>query len=311
MSCYHPLRAFRAGVNDNGRMRLVWKQSGTAGVEVFLPCGQCVGCRLERSRQWAMRCVHEASMNDDNCFITLTYNDEYLPKDMSLDVREFQLFMKRLRKEFGAGIRFYHCGEYGENFGRPHYHAILFGFDFADKVFLMKRGEHILYESPSLTRLWGKGFASIGAVTFESAAYVARYVMKKVTGDAAEAHYQGRKPEYTTMSRGSKKLRTGGIGKGWIEKFKSDVYPSDECIVRGKSVKPPRYYDNWLEASKSFSDKFLHLRMKAARKAAGRRLERVMVDNEWRLLPRHDSLRLAVKEQVKLASISSLKREIK
>lgn len=208
---------------------------------IDLPCGQCVGCRLERSRQWAVRCVHEASLHEKNCFITLTYNKENLPADQSLDVKHFQDFMKRLRFKYGPKIRFFHCGEYGENFGRPHYHACLFNHDFSDKILWSERQGCKLYRSQELEEIWGKGYATVGEVTFESAAYVARYIMKKITGDKAEKHYEGKKPEYTTMSR------RPGIAKGWIEKYTTDVYPSDNLVLRGKEMKPPKFYDNYFE----------------------------------------------------------------
>lgn len=147
-----------------------------------LPCGQCIGCRLEYSRQWAIRCMHESTLHDQSCFITLTYSDDNLPEHGTLILRDFQLFMKRLRFEFSnVKIRFYHCGEYGEKFGRPHYHALLFGIDFeADRTLYSqsKQGSK-LYVSDTLNKLWNKGFATIGNITFESAAYVARYVVKK------------------------------------------------------------------------------------------------------------------------------------
>ena len=158
-----------------------------------------------------MRCHHEASLYQDNCFITLTYSDEHLPSDKSLHVDHFQKFMKRLRKRFGEGVRYYHCGEYGEKYMRPHYHACLFNFDFPDKKIWKENNGNRLYISESLSELWPFGFVTIGDVTFESAAYVARYIMKKVNGDLAESHYERvdwdtgevyhLKPEYTTMSR--------------------------------------------------------------------------------------------------------------
>jgi hypothetical protein len=209
---------------------------------VSIPCGQCIGCRLERSRQWAVRCVHEASLHERNCFITLTYDPDHLPENGTLVMEHFQLFMKRLRKEFGAGIRFFHCGEYGEKQGRPHYHAALFNFDFPDKVFLRRtpRGD-VCWSSASLQRLWGKGRTELGSLTFESAAYIARYITKKQLGKGAQAHYEGRKPEYTTMSR------KPGIGKGWLEKWTADVYPVDRVVLKrgGRMIemRPPRFYD--------------------------------------------------------------------
>ena len=175
-------------------------------VPMKLPCGRCVGCRLERSKQWAIRCVHESQLYKDNCFITLTFDNDHLDEDSSLQLRDFQLFMKRLRKQFvppnpyeegsieyddfqqSHAIRFFHCGEYGELNKRPHHHAIIFNFDFDDK-YLWKRGTNPLWRSPTLEKLWPYGMSSIGKVTFESAAYVARYVMKKVNGELADEHY--------------------------------------------------------------------------------------------------------------------------
>lgn len=212
--------------------------------EMQLPCGNCIGCKLERSRQWAARCVHEASLYERNCFLTLTYSPENLPMDESLDHTEFQRFMKRLRKHFGANkenpIRYFHAGEYGDLKGRPHYHAIIFNLDFEDKV-LYEFGENPTYTSPTLTKIWGLGLAVIGAVTFQSAAYVARYCLKKITGEKAEEHYQGRKPEYTTMSR------RPGIGAGWFDKWKGDIFPSDNLVVKGVCMRPPRFYDGLFE----------------------------------------------------------------
>lgn len=200
---------------------------------------------------WAVRCMHEASLYENNCFLTLTYDEAHLPENGSLDKRDFQLFMKRLRREVipneVAKIRYYHCGEYGAAFGRPHYHAALFGFDFPDKVVWTIRKDYPTWRSPRLERLWPHGQSELGSVTFESAAYVARYIMKKVVGPMAFEHYtvvdletgEGfiREPEYTTMSR------RPGIGKGWFEKFGKEVYPADTVIARGLEMKPPRYYD--------------------------------------------------------------------
>lgn len=178
MPCYSPLPAFKGPVKENGKISILWKApEGTEKLD--LPCGKCVGCRLNRSRQWAIRCMHEASLYDKNCFITLTYDDEHLPKNRGLDVSHFQNFMKRLRKEYGQGIRFFHAGEYGSKTRRPHYHALLFNHDFVDKSLIAVRNDHRLYVSPSLQRLWPFGYSSVGDVTFESAAYVARYSLKK------------------------------------------------------------------------------------------------------------------------------------
>ena len=213
-------------------------------------CGQCLGCRTDKSRMWASRIMHEASLYDENCFVTLTYDDEHLPSDGSLNKAHFQKFLKRLRKRFGdRRIRYYHCGEYGAQLYRPHYHACFFNLDFPDKELFHEREGNLLFVSQTLSELWADGFSTVGELTFQSAAYCARYVTKKVTGKARQDHYlrlnieTGElymlQPEYSTMSR------RPGIGRGWYEKFKTDCFPSDEVPVPGVGVLPkvPRYYE--------------------------------------------------------------------
>lgn len=270
MPCYHPLSAYQ-----DGRRRVFFNLNGCDVYKsIKLPCGQCIGCRLEKSRQWAVRCVHESHMHSDSCFVTLTYDDVHLSRDRSLNYRDFQLFMKRLRKHFlysnkvsgsdsrtalSSGrvpekcIRFYMCGEYGEQFSRPHFHACLFGVFFPDRVVFKRLASgSVLYTSKLLESLWPYGFSSIGDVTFESAAYVARYVLKKITGDAADEHYKSfdsetgevfwRVPEFTRMS-----LKPG-IGATWFDKYKDEVLCRDAVVIRGKECRVPRYYDKLLES---------------------------------------------------------------
>ena len=124
---------------------------------------------------------------------------------------------------------------------RPHYHACLFNVDFPDKQLFSVSNEQKLYVSKSLTDLWGKGHCTVGSLTFDSAAFVARYCLKKINGEPAKEHYQGKQPEYATMS-----LKPG-IGRGWYDKFKKDAYPSDYLVVNGAKCKPPRYYDTRYE----------------------------------------------------------------
>ena len=136
-----------------------------------------------------MRCMHEKQSHERSAFITLTYDEEHLPQDGGLDVSHFQKFMKRLRKKRGK-VRFFHCGEYGDMKGRPHYHAILFGIDFwDDQVLVEEKNDNPYYISAELAQLWPFGQHRIGEVTFESSAYVARYIMKKITGKQAPEHY--------------------------------------------------------------------------------------------------------------------------
>jgi len=252
--CYHPLKGYRSKtVNPSGKRSIVFNpKEGFYDLPVDIPCGRCDGCKLERSRQWAVRLTHENQMNEYSSFITLTYSEENIPKDGSLHVEHFQNFMKRLRsrrEENGAlfktdhtrNVRFFHCGEYGEKYSRPHYHACLFNLDFADKIHWKQVAENRLYSSKTLEELWPQGFSTIGAVTFESAAYVARYIMKKMHGQSAEILYEGRKPEYVTMSR------RPGIGKPWLEKFNKDIKRDDFVVLRGVPMKPPKFYGSQFE----------------------------------------------------------------
>lgn len=173
MACFRPLTAFYSKeVGASGKRGITFNRNASfSGVPISVACGQCVGCRLEYSRQWAMRCVHESKMYDCNEFVTLTYDDKHMPPDGGLVRRDPQLFMKRLRKLKGNGIRFYGCGEYGDTTLRPHYHFLLFNCHFGDKKFFKKAvsGER-LYTSDELYELWPYGMNVIGSVTFDSAA---------------------------------------------------------------------------------------------------------------------------------------------
>lgn len=241
MPCYHPLHAYRGKSKDVQKTLIAFKRSDSwRGERIELPCGQCIGCRLERARMWAVRCVHEASLYEKNCFITLTYDKKYLPENGSLCLEHFQKFMKRLRKRYGSGIRYFHCGEYGDENRRPHYHALLFNHDFMDKTFFSERNGYKAYTSQELSELWQKGFTVVADVSFESAGYVARYSMKKITGEKAKVHYGDLHAEYATMSR------RPGIGKNWYLKYAGDVYPNDRVIINGTHTRPPRYYDDLL-----------------------------------------------------------------
>lgn len=221
--------------------------------------------------------MHEAQLyKEEECaFITLTYADEHLPDLGSLVTKDWQDFAKRVRNHMGP-FRFFHCGEYGDLRGRPHYHACTFGLQLEDLVPAGKtKSGEMAYDSQQLTEIWGKGKTQIGALTFQSAAYVARYVMKKVNGQKKkEGHYNiinkqtgeikgEKKPEYITMSR------KPGIGKKWIEKYKTDVYPRDEVIMNGKRMRPPKFYDGHYELTDPQQHKQLkHQRVKNAKNRA-------------------------------------------
>lgn len=285
MVCYTPLRAYRRTSIKGSEIKFNVPASETSKyLKLDLACGQCIGCRIDRSRAWALRCVHEASLYYYNTFITLTYDDQHMPDNAGLRKKDFQNFMKELRRKYIGKtrndgkkmpeqiktIRFFQCGEYGEacrycgydrsncicseyvpGLGRPHHHAILFNFDFPDKVLEAKKKDYCEYSSEILDKLWKKGLHSIGEVSFKSAAYCARYVTKKITGPKAKDHYQKVdyrtgavyqvEPEYITMSR------RPGIGYDWYQKYKSDCYPKDHLTTEGKYIKVPKYYDKQYE----------------------------------------------------------------
>ncbi|AXL15478.1 replication initiator protein [Microviridae sp.] len=243
--------------------------------------------------------MHEAQMHDDCQFITLTYNDESIPYDGSLTKPHFQKFMKRYRKSVLSPIRYFMCGEYGDLFSRPHYHACIFGHDFTDKEIFSEKEGILTYYSKNLEDLWGKGFCTTSELTLESAAYVARYTLKKIKGEKSDEHYQricpitGEirqiEPEYANMSR------RPGIALEWYKKFHTDIFPYDTTIYKGKRIKTPRYYENLLRSQ----DQSEFDGIKASRK-------------ENALANAHDNTpeRLLVKETVKLASIHNLRRTL-
>lgn len=307
MTCYSPLTAYRGSIPNakTGAYPIKIRAKDDPGGGFPLPCGQCMGCRLDYSGQWATRIMHEASLQQDNCFITLTYNDTHLPSDKSLDKRDFQLFAKKLRKK--RGFRYFHAGEYSEPdpdpelppvLGRPHYHACMFGITFPDaEPWRTTPLGDPLYLSEELSETWGKGYVSIGRLTFESAAYVARYVCKKITGDKARRHYamfdpisglvsdtQSFQPEYCTMSR------MPGIGQGWYKKWKYDVYPDDCVTIRNRNgglftMRTPRYYDGLY----TLDEPIRMERIKEKRKQRA-------LDMAWNATPERLSVRKAVKE---------------
>ena len=314
MKCFRPLEAFKGPVGEEGKVEILWKH-GPDRVRQDLPCGQCIGCRLKYSKFWAFRCMAEASCWEDNSFLTLTYDQEHLPADRSLHPEDVAGFIKRLRQSrvdklkrlhaenwraFFSPIRYYGCGEYGDDKSRPHYHVLLFNCDFEDKVHWSTRNGNKIWLSESLRKLWPFGNHYIGSVTFESAAYVARYVTKKVNGELREKKdkdglgYYDRvcgetgevfhlRPESPFMSR------RPGIGETWIRKYWSDVYPSDEVIVKGHALRPPRYFDKWLEKF----DPFLLDELKEKRSLQVRKTS---------------AERLGVEEKVQLSRLNTLRR---
>lgn len=267
MSCYHPNYAVVLGVDPDGKKALKFcgQDAGSTllypGKEVIqVPCGQCIGCRIDRSRQWANRCMLELQYHDSAYFVTLTYDEFHVPTSyysdpatgeahtsMTLCKRDFQLWMKRLRKKFSEDkIRFFACGEYGSETHRPHYHAIVFGLHLNDleKYKTVRLGEsyYTYYNSDSIQETWPNGYVVVGEVTWESCAYVARYVTKKLSGPQAEFYKQfNLVPEFSDMSR------RPGIARQYYDEHGKEIY--DHAYINistpkgGKKFKPPRYFD--------------------------------------------------------------------
>ena len=272
MPCRRPLQA----AQKKGQKPLIFKagrrpRTLAEGYDALeLPCGQCTGCRLEQSRIWGARIAHEAqylweSQGLLSTFITLTYREKDLPMYGSLVPKHLQDFFKRLRgRVHPYKVRYYASGEYGSKcpkheihnclvcgpIQRPHYHAIVLGWGFPDRKCVGYREGFPVYVSDELEDTWGKGFTEIGDCSFQSAAYCARYVMKKQTGRPVdEGHYMRFdpwmetwnevEPEFALMSR------RPGIGKRWAIKYLDDLYPKDELPIPGRGVYgvPPKYYD--------------------------------------------------------------------
>lgn len=286
MSCYHPLMGIPKGIDPrSGKMQYLIKPfpkdfHGDSGIDgiVTIPCGKCIGCRLDYSRQWANRCMLEMQYHEEAWFVTLTYDQAHVPlswytdpdtgeafQAMTLRKRDFQLFMKRLRKEYEPQkIRFFAAGEYGDKKLRPHYHVILFGLHIDDlQLYEEHVGDFPYYTSERLQKVWDsgldnwidlkyiskggitplatRGMVIIAPVNWQTCAYVARYVIKKQKGPAS-AVYQlhNIEPPFSLMSR------KPGIGRQYYDDH-LDLYDYQSINVStpegGRKFRPPKYFD--------------------------------------------------------------------
>ena len=334
LPCYHPLKAFVLGEKDGKRLLKVTSYEvdhlersgdgfaymrspptgrfGDITEFVEIPCGKCSGCRLQRSREWANRCMLELEYHKSSYFVTLTYDECHVPihyysdpatgealPSMSLVKRDFQLFMKRLRKKFGAGIRFFASGEYGSETFRPHYHAIIFGLELHDLVPYKRSAQGFQYfNSASLQEVWPYGFAVVAPVTWETCAYTARYVMKKLTGPEAEFYENFNiVPEFSLMSR------KPGIARQYYEDH-PDLYEHEFINIStengGRKFRPPKYYDKLFDLDcPEESAKLKAVRQKMAAEAQKAKLQKTTLSYLDQL---------AVEERNQLARIKSLKR---
>lgn len=246
MSCNAPLSGwYSKDKTALGKRAVTFDlHEGLADRPIAIRCGNCYGCKLDKARDWSLRCSHEAQLYESSLFLTLTYENP--PADCgescqhagpTLRPSDFVKFMKRLRKARpNQRVRFFQCGEYGPTTLRPHHHALLFNFGVSDSQRCRKSGDYYLYRSEELEQLWTHGKVEFGEVNFRTASYIARYTVKESI-TPHNAH-----PDYLTMSR------RPGIGRLWLEKYTSDVYPSGQCITpSGTQVRAPRYYDQQLE----------------------------------------------------------------
>lgn len=243
-------------------------------------------------------------MHRRNCFITLTYNDAHLPRPGTLVPKHLQEFFKRARHVLGR-FRYFAVGEYGEENWRPHYHALIFGADLPDRIPFKRRGGIQVDVSPTLDRIWKKGFTTVGELTEQSAAYCARYTLKKVGGEQAEFYYSELDPytgELVPIEREFARMSLKpGIGAKWFEQYGGDIFPRDEAILKGKKWRVPDYYDTLFERAShgpTLAGKAIISDIKDARKA------RAIAQAE----KRPDGL--PAREAVLKAKIKKLKREV-
>lgn len=273
MACYEPLLAVDYGLDSETgkhRVKLLSKYRCDVNLKglrdrygdslLLLPCGHCIGCISDYKQSWATRILLEASLYEHNCFITLTYRDGFLPKDNRPHRDEIQKFFKRLRKALDCKIRYFYCGEKGDKSGRAHYHAIIFGYDFPDKVLHGRTSKgSMIYTSKLLSDCWTFGLSSIGDVEPGSACYVAQYANKKKLTNEDDGSFVG-------MSR------KPGLGS---DKFNLNWFRSDTiyCAL-GEPTIPrfyhklleglnPKYYEEWKNnrkrrASKKIGDQYIH-----------------------------------------------------
>jgi len=236
---------------------------------INIPCGQCLDCRLKKSQEKGIRSLHEASGHSRNCFLTLTYDSEHLPEKGHLNFEHPKNFIKRLRdkisREGGGKILTTGCAEYGEKLGRPHYHIIIFGYDFEDKEFFRysendwSPKKWPVYISQTLRELWPYGNHEIGSVTYESACYVARYTLKKITGKNAQEAYGDKPPERSICISNRR-----GIGKDWLMDNINDCINHDQVFIEKENkidhFPLPRYYSKMIE--KYFPEQFKKIKQK-------------------------------------------------
>lgn len=214
-------------------------------------CGHCIACRLSKAHDWSVRGMLELYCHEKASFITLTYSDAHLPQNLSLQKKEFSDWVKRFREDLrqkGIFVRVLGSGEYGDKTNRPHYHAIIYGYDFPDRKPLYRVKGIQYYTSPLLSKKWTFGNHIIGEANKTTIAYCCKYILKKITGNKAAEHYGDRQPEFPYYPKNP------ALGREFFEKFTSDFYPKNFISIEGKKTPIPRYFYKRLE--KDFPELF-------------------------------------------------------
>jgi hypothetical protein len=280
------------------------KRHGDITGTIQIACGQCTGCRMQRVADWQTRIIHESQGWKENCFITLTYGPGNLPPNSSLEHRDYQLFMKRLSKQEaqnGKRLRFFMCGEYGDENGRPHYHACIFNHEFQkDRERGKSRSGEMMYESHNLTELWGMGNCTTQDLTPGTAAYAAGYIMKKTLGEEGEQPYNIETPEGEILTRTPPYARMSnrpGLGEKWFQQNKTHVLAHDFIIQDGIKKSVPTYYTKLIKRTNLGT---------LPERTDIKRQEKSMLMNKRDQWPD----RLAARETVHKAKIRTLKREL-
>lgn len=231
-------------VGKNGKKIIDWKSSINDNWEgkmyISLPCQKCLYCQEQYSKQWAMRCVLEAELyGQNNCFVTLTYNEENKSKDGLLVKKDAQLFLKRLRKKYpNQKIRYFMAGEYGSKSYRPHFHIVLFNYKPQDLCNSWKDGKTTLWRSAEVEKLWGKGFVSVGTVMEIGAMkYTAKYLTK--TRVLPQKYKQA--PEYVQAST------SPGIAYEWYLQNWEKLWETQGVWIQCKKYSVPKYFKKLAE----------------------------------------------------------------
>lgn len=322
MTCFRPLQAVRLPYLENP-VRVLSSQKAAelsvrGGFDLFkVPCSKCVGCRLDYSKSWAIRCMHESSLYEHNSFVTLTYNDFYNDRNGgSLNYGDVTLFLKRLRKAIDTRysdysfltddsrkIRYFYCGEYGSKTFRPHFHILFFNLSFGDELLHTVRNGFKLFTSDTLSSFWtdpvsrdSYGHTATGSLTTASAAYVARYTVKKALQGDQLVYFNSDTGEFLTPEKVIMS-RSPGIGKDWYDLYGRTSHLSDFVVVDGRKVRMPRYYDNLLEKS----DPELFDSVKKSR---------VLLASSEESLYNSSTERLIVREKVQLRKLDYLPRTL-